>query len=72
VIRFIRLFGRLAGAGAGPASPASLFQPPAIASILQPAANVQAFKKWHQPIVTHAGFNLSNSKYHAFLDHAVL
>ena len=37
----------LAGAGAGPVSPASQFQPP-------------------------ANFKLSNSNYHAFLDHAVL
>jgi len=65
-------FGRLAGAGAGPASPASQFQSSAVASILQPAANVQAFKNWRQPIVTHAHFKLSNSNYHAFIDHAVL
>ena len=59
------MFGRLAGAGAGPASPASQCQPLAVASSLQSPAGLDTFKNWRQCIVAYADFKFSNSNYHA-------
>jgi len=56
------VFGRLAGAGAGPASPASHLQSPAHCIFLK----VQIMT----PTVAHGDFNISNSNYQPCHDHA--